>query len=247
MTILNIKKFLSIMHMIKFVAYRRKKLAQFYGTIIKDGDVVYDVGANKGLYTSIFLERGAKVLAVEPNLSLAYKLHRKFKSKNNLLGVLPLAVAETSVIQKLYQCGNSLLSTISSEWIDTINASSRFNNIKFDRYEFIGSCTLKGIISGTGFQPTYIKIDTEGIDIDLLSTIADLNIPIISFEFSSESIGKLEKIILSYYQNRKFNITIGNDFSFYYDLNIDAKDFLCFLKNRITDDKLFWGDVFVFN
>src|ERR1700757_1152286 len=45
---------------------RRKQLKDFYAPLIKAGDLVYDVGANIGVYSEIFCSLGANVVAFEP-------------------------------------------------------------------------------------------------------------------------------------------------------------------------------------
>lgn len=45
-----------------------------YGQFINSGDLVFDVGANNGSYTEIFLEIGGRVVAVEPNPACATKV-----------------------------------------------------------------------------------------------------------------------------------------------------------------------------
>ena len=45
----------------------RTKMRDLYGPYVRRGDLVFDVGAHMGTYTEVFVELGAKVVAVEPN------------------------------------------------------------------------------------------------------------------------------------------------------------------------------------
>src|ERR1700752_1975766 len=48
-------------------ALARAKMAEFYRSIIRPGDLVIDVGANVGVLSSVFARLGGRVIAVEPN------------------------------------------------------------------------------------------------------------------------------------------------------------------------------------
>ena len=41
-------------------------MRDFYADYIHRGDLVFDVGANVGIYSEIFTELGANVIAIEP-------------------------------------------------------------------------------------------------------------------------------------------------------------------------------------
>src|SRR5271157_5277389 len=55
---------------------RRKKMIAFYAQFVSKGNLVFDVGANVGEYTEVFLELGARVVAIEPNPSCASLLEQ---------------------------------------------------------------------------------------------------------------------------------------------------------------------------
>ena len=58
--------------------FKKGERKEFYSEFIKEGDVVFDVGANKGNRTVIFLELGAKVVAVEPQKECYEHLTKRF-------------------------------------------------------------------------------------------------------------------------------------------------------------------------
>lgn len=45
----------------------REKLRKFYSQFLSPGDLVFDIGANVGVYTEVFSSLGSRVVAVEPN------------------------------------------------------------------------------------------------------------------------------------------------------------------------------------
>lgn len=52
----------------------RVALRSFYAQFISPGDLVFDIGANVGSYTEMFLRLGAKVVAAEPNRECALRV-----------------------------------------------------------------------------------------------------------------------------------------------------------------------------
>jgi 16S rRNA A1518/A1519 N6-dimethyltransferase RsmA/KsgA/DIM1 with predicted DNA glycosylase/AP lyase activity len=61
------------------------KALELYSSFVKKGSLVFDVGANEGNRTAIFLELGAKVVAVEPQAECIAKLESTFGSKIHLV------------------------------------------------------------------------------------------------------------------------------------------------------------------
>lgn len=58
--------------------YLKNFRKKFYSKIFSSNDLVIDIGANAGNRTSIFLDIGARVIAVEPNPKLAKQLKKKY-------------------------------------------------------------------------------------------------------------------------------------------------------------------------
>ena len=56
----------------------QKKRLSFYRNFISENDLVFDVGANVGNRTRIFVKLGARVIAIEPQLKQAKHLQKKF-------------------------------------------------------------------------------------------------------------------------------------------------------------------------
>src|SRR5687767_12565440 len=62
----------------RFDDYNAEAGLTFYKTFLKKGDLVYDVGANKGNRVATFHNIGCKVIAVEPQEDLCNKLRKMF-------------------------------------------------------------------------------------------------------------------------------------------------------------------------
>lgn len=77
---------------LKYRALRSKKL-QFYSQFIDERELCFDVGANVGSRTEIFVMLGAKVVSVEPQTQCVQKFRRKFKKYGELVTIVPKAVS----------------------------------------------------------------------------------------------------------------------------------------------------------
>ncbi len=90
---------LAWMHQEVFVpASRNFHAYEFAGVQIKPGDHVIDAGASEGFFTQYALQRGARVLALEPVPSLAEALKKTFAAEIacGQVKVIPVALAATS-------------------------------------------------------------------------------------------------------------------------------------------------------
>jgi hypothetical protein len=54
----------------------RCKMREFYAPFVRRGNLVFGVGANVGMYSEVFSELGAQVVAVEPNPEFCKNLRR---------------------------------------------------------------------------------------------------------------------------------------------------------------------------
>ena len=59
-------------------AGKKKRMQKFYGQFIHPGDLCFDVGANVGDWSDVFLFLGAKVIGVEPQSSFFDALQKYF-------------------------------------------------------------------------------------------------------------------------------------------------------------------------
>ncbi len=91
----------------------RRTVRRFFGELVGSGSLVFDVGANDGRYTRVFLAPGANVVAIEPNPKLA----------THLAGRWPAATTERCAAGAepgdaiLYLSDIPIFWTLSSEWM----------------------------------------------------------------------------------------------------------------------------------
>ena len=189
--------------------YNRPEALRFLAGFIKRGDVVFDIGANYGWKTELFLLLGATVVAVEPQHDCLRVLDRKFKS-DSFLKIEPLAVGAEESVGHIWKSDvRNQLSSMSGEWISAVKSSGRFKYFEWSSSQAVNVTTLDNLISKHGL-PSFCKIDTEGYEFEVIRGLTR-PIRVISFEYHMElldvAIRCAERINgLGAYE---FNYTIG--------------------------------------
>ena len=162
---------------------------EFYRTLLRGmrkGDVIFDIGANHGQKTDIFLRLGAKVVAVEPDEINQEVLKRKFlkcRIYRKPLDIVGKAVGATSSVEAMWiDEPGSAKNTLSPKWVETLRADrERFGrNLDFAERKLVETTTLENLIAAYG-SPRFIKIDVEGYEPHVLRGLKQA-VPILSFE-----------------------------------------------------------------
>lgn len=162
---------------------RDQSLLAFYSQYVSKGDLVFDVGANIGLYTDLFLRLGAQVVSVEPNPQCAAVLRSRYRTPR--VAVEEIAVGDCPKQADLFLCSDSTThSTLSSEWLGVARHVERLTHKEWNVTTQVGVTTLDGLIAKYGF-PGFIKIDVEGYEREVLSGLSIFP-RCLSFEFISD-------------------------------------------------------------
>jgi hypothetical protein len=66
-------------------ALNRKKLLKFYSRFIKKDDLCFNIGANSGRITEIFLKLGVRVVVVEPQDACIKELQKKYGDNERVI------------------------------------------------------------------------------------------------------------------------------------------------------------------
>lgn len=221
--------------------WRRSALRQFYASIVKPGELVFDIGAHVGSRSSTLLKLGAKVVAVEPQPAFADFIESRFAGA--LTGFERVAVGRTAgQIDLLISSRHPTVTSISSRFVETVKQSKGFSQVVWDRKVTVPMVTLDHLVGKYGL-PAFCKIDVEGAEAEILCGLSK-PIPLIAFEYipampsvASNAIDRLMGI-----GNYRFNRVVGEQHQFVSDRWKSADELLVELSQMPPEAQS--GDVY---
>jgi FkbM family methyltransferase len=149
----------------------------FYRTVVPPGALVFDLGANVGDVSEPLLRVGARVVAVEPQPECLAELRARCGAYPGFVA-LPAVVGRAGGVATLYLRPFHASSSLRREWFS----------------EAVGTLdvpvvTLAALIERYGV-PAYCKVDVEGSEEDVFSTLAD-RLPLVSFEYVASGLERV--------------------------------------------------------
>lgn len=171
------------------LAARARQELDFYRRLLpslRPGDTIFDIGANVGLKTGIFLRLGARVIAVEPDPKCKDILTAKFlrwRLRPKPVTIVSAAVGRTQGTATMcVDAPGSALNTLSSKWAETLRKDgSRVGaDFEFSEKREVNVTTLDDLTAQFG-QPRFVKIDVEGSELEVLAGMRR-PVPLLSFE-----------------------------------------------------------------
>lgn len=165
---------------------------EFYRGLLqgfKQGDTVFDIGANTGEKVDAFVQLGARVVAVEPDELNLKRLRNRFirsHGKQVSVSIIGSAVSDREGSETMWVDGpGSALNTLSQKWADTLKGDKeRFAHtidaLEFKHEKSVTTTTLDRLIEENG-APFFVKIDVEGYELRVLQGLHKA-VPYISFE-----------------------------------------------------------------
>lgn len=183
---------------------------RFHEALINEGDLVFDIGANVGDLTALYLELGARVVCVEPQEACLKILEKRF-GRNPGVSIIPMAVGSVGGEQELMLSDiRSPISSMSRRWIAAVKSSGRFPYYEWSRSVAVPVTTLDSLIAQYG-EPDFCKIDVEGFEQKVLE---GLSRPLarLSFEFHAEFLPEAFACLelLRALDEYRFNYTLEN-------------------------------------
>jgi FkbM family methyltransferase len=163
-------------------AVEQSRLMQtFYASLLPENALVFDIGANVGTMTGIFVSAGAKVVAVEPNPDCATHIERA--TLRNVVTVLQAAVGEKPGFAELRVSDRKdKMSSLSREWCEAVSKENQDYSGIWNRTVRVPVVTLDSLIQRYA-APFYIKVDVEGYEEQVLAGLTTCP-PLLSFEFN---------------------------------------------------------------
>ena len=208
--------------------------------LITPGKPVIDIGANIGNKTQEFLDLGASVvLAVEMQHDLACQLLARFENKPVIVVCAAVSDLPGNFLQTLVVPDGNTLNTIRPEW-----TKGRFAGYTWKKGVKVPTIDLAGLVALAGDEPSYIKIDAEGSELEIARGMKAraINPLLISFEFTKEYLDSVIEIAGCFYG-------LNYEFSYAWGESTDTIIPFCerqeFLKSIFdTCDKDSWGSFF---
>lgn len=221
-----------------------KKRLDFYRQFISKNDLVFDVGANLGNRSKLFLELYAKVIAFEPQIYCAAFLKKALGTNENFI-LEKTALGERELQSKMFISDQHTLSTLSRDWINSTHDSGRFSDTQWRDTQDVRVSTLDIMIEKYGL-PKFLKIDVEGYEFEVISGLSRA-IKYISLEFAAENIDitksclqhllKLGDCVFQYSEEESMLFNLKKWSTFDETMN--------FLEEQIRKNRLAFGDIYV--
>lgn len=161
-------------------ALERPRMRAFYGAVVNEGDLVFDIGAAEGYHASVLAELGARVVCIEPQPYCLKILERRFAGHPQVSIVAKGVGADPGEATLHVSRGDPEISTFGvDKW-----RSGRFAGYSWEDQVSVPLVTLDQLVDEFG-APAMAKIDVEGFEIQVLSGLGR-QLPWVSFEFTRE-------------------------------------------------------------
>jgi FkbM family methyltransferase len=224
-------------------AARYKNGLSFFKPLIAANDLVFDIGAHYGLWTQVFLDLGATVVACEPQIDCLRKLRTRqtAKATTGRLTLVDCAVGAARGNGRLYVRKARGTSGLIENWHPAIPIENVVN---------VGIVTLDDLINRYGL-PKYCKIDVEGYEQEVVKGLTR-PIPLMSFEYNIVSGYEIDRTLtcldyLSRFGKLSINVTPAEHLLFLFREWVDRDYFVDFfihhLKNLVGFED--YGDIFI--
>jgi FkbM family methyltransferase len=218
------------------------RMRRFYAQFIQPGDLAFDVGANMGNRTRVFLDLGANVVAVEPQKECARALFIKFHN-NPRFHLVNKALGATEGKSEMFISNFTQTSSLSQEWVQT-QKPDELQGVKWDESRTVSVTTLDSLIREYG-MPAFAKIDVEGFENEIMR---GLSYPLraLSFEFILYYLKPALQSIehLAHFGSIAFNYAFGERFQWMLDNWVPPDEMISTLKQQQINPKLTSGDVY---
>jgi FkbM family methyltransferase len=161
----------------------QSRLRRFYSQFVQPGALCFDIGAHLGDRSRVFLDLGARVIAVEPQHQCVDYLHKRLGGDQRFT-VIPEAVGSKPGRANLHiNRMNPAISSLASNGWRAAMAEAALLPERWDRPLEVKVTTLDRLVAEYGL-PSFCKIDVEGSEALVLAGLSS-PLPALSFEFIS--------------------------------------------------------------
>jgi FkbM family methyltransferase len=183
-----------------------RQRAMFFAQFLNSGALCFDVGANAGQRTEVFLNLGARVVAIEPNAGCVAALRSRYGQHPDVV-IVPKGLDTFEGTQQYFNSSFAPMSSMSVEWMKAVQ--DRYEGVQWEPPTTIEVTTLDALITQFGI-PRFCKIDVEGYELQVLSGLSQ-PVPALSFECTPELLANATACIerLSVLGEYEYNYSIG--------------------------------------
>jgi FkbM family methyltransferase len=220
----------------------KKRAKNFYSKFITQDSLCFDIGANIGNRVGIFLNLGAKVVAVEPQKKCQEELIRKF---GNRIVLIKKGLGSKEGTAEFFESNAHTLSSFSLDWINSVKRN-RFKEYTWQSSGQIELTTLDSMILTYG-NPDFVKIDVEGYESEVLKGLTK-ELKCLSFEYTVPE--RITSVVSCLNQMRNIsdqylcNYSVGESFEFSLDTWIPINKFIHFVQENHFVHSSF-GDIYI--
>jgi FkbM family methyltransferase len=208
---------------------------RFYRDFVTPGSLCFDVGANFGDKTEVFLRLGARVVSFEPQSHCMAEMKARLGANRRLTTIESAVGAEAGKLT-LYVDSFSPASSLIANWQGKV-MEERLVNVT----------TLDDAIARYGV-PDFCKIDVEGFELPVLKGLSH-RIPAVSFEYHLRGDGMSTALkcieSLSRLGPLSLNVTPAERLEYASDQWMDRESFIRFFETHVSElDGYEYGDIF---
>jgi FkbM family methyltransferase len=161
----------------------RAGLERLYRRFVREGDLVFDIGAHVGDRVGVFRRIGARVVAVEPQPAMVAVL-RLIYGRDRAVTIEPVAVGrEEGSAELMINRDNPTISTASRAFVKAAAQAKGWEGERWSALIRVPMTTLDALVARHG-APAFAKIDVEGFEAEALAGLTRA-IPALSFEFTT--------------------------------------------------------------
>ena len=162
---------------------RAAAMDRLYGSFVRPGDLVFDVGAHVGDRVASFRRLGARVVAVEPQPAMVRALKLLY-GRSESIAIEAVAVGrEPGRARMLINADNPTVSSVSPAFVEAARDAPGWQTQRWNEAIDIDVTTLDVLIAKHGI-PAFIKLDVEGFEAEALHGLSHA-VRALSFEFTT--------------------------------------------------------------
>lgn len=221
----------------------RPRMIEHFSEFIKRGDLVFDIGANVGDLTQVFIELGANVVCLDPHPYCVAKLKKRF-ANNKRVTIIAKGVNHRNGELPFY---TSSKSPASSTFSNKFKERSRYKKRSWEQKIIVHVTTFDSLVEQFGI-PQFCKVDVEGYEPKVILGM-QVNSPYISFEFLQEFLDDAKKCAahLSSLGKASYNYSIRFQYNLRSEKWLTQKELFEQLEKRINGrlGNYLNGDIYV--